>query len=138
MFCPKCQAEYIAGVTTCPDCDVTLVDEPPGPSRKPRKQRPATAASDSTAGGADWSTAEPGDLVTVLRSADSGLLAVAQSLLRSADIPTLVRGEALQDLIGAGRIGGCNIVTGPAELQVRPEDAADAREILRELRPSTP
>jgi hypothetical protein len=26
MFCPKCKAEYIRGVTRCSDCDVALVD----------------------------------------------------------------------------------------------------------------
>jgi hypothetical protein len=25
MFCPKCKAEYRAGITRCPDCDETLV-----------------------------------------------------------------------------------------------------------------
>jgi hypothetical protein len=28
-FCPKCRAEYIEGVETCPDCQVKLVDELP-------------------------------------------------------------------------------------------------------------
>jgi hypothetical protein len=29
MWCPSCAAEYRAGFTHCPDCDVDLVDEPP-------------------------------------------------------------------------------------------------------------
>jgi hypothetical protein len=28
-FCPKCRAEYIEGVETCPDCQVKLVNELP-------------------------------------------------------------------------------------------------------------
>ncbi len=28
-FCPKCKAEYVEGVETCPDCQVSLVQEPP-------------------------------------------------------------------------------------------------------------
>jgi hypothetical protein len=28
-FCPKCRAEYIEGVETCPDCQVKLVDKLP-------------------------------------------------------------------------------------------------------------
>ena len=26
-FCPNCEAEYRAGITECPDCEMTLVDE---------------------------------------------------------------------------------------------------------------
>ena len=29
MFCPKCQAEYLAHVRRCPDCDVPLVERLP-------------------------------------------------------------------------------------------------------------
>lgn len=32
MFCPKCAAEYQAGVTTCADCNVPLVAERPVPA----------------------------------------------------------------------------------------------------------
>ena len=74
------------------------------------------------------------ELVTVLSSGDPGLMAIAKSLLQSAEIPYLVRGEGLQDLFGVGRVGsGFNIVTGPARLQVGADDADDARELLADL-----
>ena len=28
-FCPKCRAEYVEGIETCPDCQIPLVQEPP-------------------------------------------------------------------------------------------------------------
>jgi len=30
MFCPICRSEYREGFLKCADCDVPLVDEPPG------------------------------------------------------------------------------------------------------------
>jgi hypothetical protein len=33
LFCPKCGDEFIAGITVCPDCQLSLVNEPP--SREP-------------------------------------------------------------------------------------------------------
>jgi hypothetical protein len=30
MFCPKCEAEYIEGITECADCHVPLVEKLPG------------------------------------------------------------------------------------------------------------
>lgn len=29
MFCPACNAEYVEGVETCPDCERELVADPP-------------------------------------------------------------------------------------------------------------
>lgn len=69
-------------------------------------------------------------LEPVLRTADAGLIPLAKSLLEGEGIAYFVRGENLQDLFGAGRIGGYNYVTGPAEFWVRAEDADRARTLL--------
>jgi hypothetical protein len=69
--------------------------------------------------------------VTVLASGDAGRIALAKSLLQSAGIPFIVVNEAAQDLFAWGVLGtGFNVVTGPAEVQVRAEDAEDARQVL--------
>jgi hypothetical protein len=77
---------------------------------------------------------ESGEPVTVLETSDPALLAVAKSLLEDADIPFFAKGEAVQDLFGLGRFGtGFSPITGPIELQVAADDAAEARAVLIEL-----
>ncbi len=34
-WCPKCESEFQPGFTTCPDCGVTLIDEPPPADEPP-------------------------------------------------------------------------------------------------------
>ena len=73
--------------------------------------------------------------VTVLCTADQGLIALAKSLLEEADIPCFAKGEGIQDLFGVGRAGtGFSIVAGPIELQVPADDADEARKLLEDLR----
>ncbi len=116
MYCPKCRAEYVPGCTRCSDCMVPLVEQlPPEPKLGRRSGLPAP-------------------LVTVLATGDPGLMAIAKSLLQSAEIPFMVQGEGIQDLFGAGCFGtGFNLITGPAKLQVAAGDADEARELLADL-----
>ena len=69
-------------------------------------------------------------LVSILRTGDSGLILLAKSLLDGEGIEYLVRGDNLQDLFGAGRLGGYNYLTGPAEFWVHTEDTERARTLL--------
>jgi hypothetical protein len=74
------------------------------------------------------------DFVTVFETGDPALVALAKSLLDSERIDFTTRGEAIQDLLGAGRFpGGTNLVAGPVVFQVRPEDGDRARSLLRDL-----
>ena len=74
------------------------------------------------------------DLVTVFETGDPGLIALAKSLLDSAGIEFATKGDALQDVIGLGRFpGGSNLVAGPVVFQVGPDDAREARSLLRDL-----
>lgn len=72
--------------------------------------------------------------VTVLETGDPALLAVAKSLLEDANIPFFAKGEGIQDLFGAGRLGtGFSPIAGAVELQVSADDAAEASAVLVEL-----
>jgi hypothetical protein len=71
------------------------------------------------------------DLVTVFRTGNVVLIAVAKAALDAEQIRYVVEGEGVQDLIGIGRFpAGYNAVTGPIRIQVRAEDAERARKAL--------
>ena len=65
-----------------------------------------------------------GGPTTILESGDPAVLAVAKSLLDAAEIEYLAKGEGLQNVLPMGSV---------VQLQVAPEDAEDARELLAEL-----
>ena len=73
------------------------------------------------------------DLATVFESSDLALFAMAKSALDEAGVRYVVQNELTQDLLGIGRIGGNNLVTGPARIRVRAEEAEHARELLADL-----
>ena len=114
MFCPKCGAEYLPGITECADCCVSLVPQPV-------ETKPPRDLSDLP-------------LVTVFESGNPALIALASSVLESAGIEFATKGEALQDLFGWGRFPcRANLAMGPVLFQVRPEDVEEARSLLRDL-----
>ena len=112
MFCPVCRAEYREGFTRCADCGVELTPVLPAEHPLP----------------------DPIPLTTVLESSDEAVIVIAKSLLDDAGIPCLVQNDLLQDLIGLGRFGGGNPITGPATIVVREDDAAAATDLLKDLR----
>ena len=111
MYCPACRMEYEVWMTECSDCGVALVPE------LPAEQAP-----------------EYVEMVTVLATGNPALIAIAKSLLEEAEIRYFVKGEGLQDLFAAGRLGvGFNPIVGPVEIQVDRQDAKEARALLVEL-----
>jgi hypothetical protein len=112
MFCPQCRAEYREGVERCPECDLPLV--------------------------ASLEEPEPGEpeakLVKVFQTGEAAMIPVVESVLDSAGIEFLAKGEEIQDLFGFGRLGtNYSFVAGPVEFLVREEDAATARELLEQI-----
>ena len=73
-------------------------------------------------------------LVTVFKTGHHGTIAVVKSILDEAGIEYNVKGEGIQDLIGAGIFGvGYNPITGPVEFQVLEDNAEFAKELLKDV-----
>lgn len=117
MICPKCGAEYQSGFTQCSDCLIPLVEN-----------TDVAAREDPVA-----SSGGPVKTVAVFRSGDPGRIALAKSILQSAGVPFVALNEAVQQWVGAGLVGGYNIVAGPVELCVPEADAVDARQMIADL-----
>jgi hypothetical protein len=71
------------------------------------------------------------ELVVVLRTADEGLTILAKSILDAEEIPYVLKGQAVQDILGLGRLGGFNYATGPVVFLVHEDDAESARAALQ-------
>ena len=71
-------------------------------------------------------------MVTVLATSDPAEQALVEAALHDADLPFATRNVAIQHLLGAGQIGGVNLVTGPLEIQVASSDASRAKDLIRE------
>ena len=75
-----------------------------------------------------------GDLVTVLRTANSAAIVVARMILESEGIRCHAKGEGLRDLTGLARLTTAfDPSFGAMELQVHARDAEDAHALLAEL-----
>ena len=70
---------------------------------------------------------------TVYTSNKQGDIAIAKSMLMSADIEFFVKGEYVADKFALGGIGNFNNITRGMGIVVRPEDAEDAFDILSPL-----
>ncbi len=107
MFCPNCRSEFRAGITTCPDCNVPLVDALP-------VERHDQAA---------W--------VEVAETADPSLLPVLRSVLEGAGIPCTFEGEEAVGIFPLGLNDTHFAQSGIAARLLVPADRlAEARELL--------
>jgi hypothetical protein len=73
------------------------------------------------------------DLHTIRLAPDETVLMVAKSRLEAEGIACFTTND-VQDLFGAGRIAGFNIMTGPQELQVDAKDVKRAKKALDAVR----
>ncbi|MCH9648708.1 MAG: DUF2007 domain-containing protein [Deltaproteobacteria bacterium] len=71
-----------------------------------------------------------GILITVARPSDPAEQMLAEALLEGADIAFFSKNSQVQNLFGAGQIGGFNLATGGVQIQVSREDENRALELL--------
>ncbi len=120
MTCPECGGEYRDGFTQCADCDGPLV--PMAPPELAAVEEPLTDHG----------------LVSVLETGDPAEMAFVESLLLETGISYTKQGDRVQDLFGIGRLGGFNVLTGPAKLLVAKDDAEAAEETIRNVPAAQP
>lgn len=79
-------------------------------------------------------TESPAGLVTILKTNDASLIAIAESMLTGEGIPYISKGGGLQNLVVPDGLGvSSNLAVGQVEIQVSTADADDARAILQDL-----
>lgn len=110
MFCPQCRNEKRPEFTVCPECNIPLVEELLFESEP-----------------------EYVDFVTIFESGNPALIAMAKSLLESAEIQYFVNGEQLQDLFGGRMVYGFNPVIGATEIQVAEDEVEEALTLLEDM-----
>jgi len=104
VYCPKCNAEYIEGITLCADCGVPLVAELP--------DERATSQPE---------TAEFKEILTTFNAGD---IAIIKSLLDEESIDYYFQGE----LCNYARL-----LMEPVRLMVRNDQVGEAKDILKDL-----
>jgi hypothetical protein len=104
MYCPNCQAEYVAGVKMCPECGVPLVDE--------QSEDAAENETDMDRPGTDM---EP-----VFSTNNFSDVALIKSALDAEGIEYIFQGETRP-------------MIEPARLLVREDQADRALEIIADL-----
>ena len=110
MFCPKCKAEYVNEITVCPNCNINLVNKL---SEKPED---------------DFL-----EFVTILRTGNQSITAIAKSILDEAKIKYFATGEHMQGVFGM-RLGFAPSATfGEVEIKVSSEDREIAEKLLEDL-----
>lgn len=71
-------------------------------------------------------------MVTVARPSDPGEQMLMEALLEGAGIAYFAKNSQVQNLFGAGQIGGFNLATGSVQIQVSSEDESRAMELFEQ------
>jgi hypothetical protein len=114
MFCPECGAEYVAGIDTCADCGVPLVED--AEWARLRREREAELES-----------LRHEELLLVHEAQGEVEAGIIRSLLDAHGITTLATGMSTQSVYPFTMDG-----LGKILIMVRADDLARAREMIRE------
>ena len=70
------------------------------------------------------------EMLTVIVIENPVQQALIEDVLTDADIPYMIKSAGVQNLFGAGQLGGVNLVTGPIEIQVPRSELNRANELI--------
>lgn len=107
MICPKCEYEYIDGITVCPDCNIELI----------------------TKENFEGHLVNPEDWVVVMTSDNEIEIEMLKDNLSGADIESLVLSQKDRSF---PVVGDLSII----RLLVHKDNAADAIEIIKDIQHS--
>ncbi|MEO7189574.1 MAG: DUF2007 domain-containing protein [Vicinamibacterales bacterium] len=114
-YCPECGEKYKDYESTCPQCQVPLLDVP-----------------------ADMAPVPDEALVAVMATTEAGLLPLARMALDEAGIEYAIKNRGFDTVMGRRSSMTVGETTAPLQVLVRSADEARAREILRDLQAPGP
>ena len=147
-YCPHCRVEYVESAKICNDCKAELVryeDVPPiCPSCKEiysfqesycekclvdldffQKEEDDNLEGKMTAAPSEFI-----EMTTIYETSDLAELSLIKAMFEGEHIHYNARGENLQNLFGAGLLGGFNQITGAIKIDVAKIDVEKATRIL--------
>jgi hypothetical protein len=148
-YCPHCRVEYLESATICNDCKVALVKYEDVPPRCPSCKETFSfqesycekclvdldifqkEEKESIEKKMPASPSEFIETVTIYETSDLAELSLIKALFESEHIHYNARGEYLQNLFGAGLLGGFNQITGAIKIDVSKDDVEKATMTLR-------
>jgi hypothetical protein len=147
-YCPHCRAEYVESARICDDCKVALVKYEDVPPRCPSCKEIYSfqeSYCEKCLVDLDFFQKEENDnleqkigkpaefieMETIYETSDLAELSLIKALFEREHIHYNARGENLQNLFGAGLLGGFNLITGAIKIDVAKSDVEKATMILR-------
>ena len=124
MFCPKCKAEYVSGITMCADCNVPLVHVLPS---EPTETEKETMGKDNM-NAEETKKFDANKYEELYLSFNQGEVMILKSILDQEGIRYFCRGDHMEEYS----------FLEPVRFFVHKDDVADATAIFEDLEKSKP